>query len=380
MGPRVFTIDMSARPGSGDPLRLQHELWRMLRATIGHWIKTDGLVDIARYLDQLPATPNWQSTPYELNFTFEDDATGSAAAVLHWVELAVGAEWNRVCRRAEKHGFTVLSQRPPRWPAERFALVRDRLWAVSGTADTPVLQRGADRLGPDDLSTAERGIVAAALVDCGCLPCRILRPDPALEQTLVSMLTERGDARDTVQWYLARTRSLPPLLAAALARVCEQDPSSSWGLLDAVQRAASWGGLLQVDGHGLGVTAVRLAWMIGGGRLPEEDVPVDPVPLLKKPAPLCGLAAEVAASACQHDPAPAAAEMLGILDREVDPRVRYHAVRGLSNLYLVARTMPPPVEQALRREASQEDGGRSESVALARMVVDHLNGATPGGW
>jgi hypothetical protein len=379
MGNRVFTLEMTARPGSGDPVPLQRELWRMLRGTIGHWIKSDELIDIAAYLDALPAEPDWPATPYELQFVLPEDPEGAELAVRHWLELAVGAEWSRVCRRAEAFGFTVLSHRPETWPLDRFVTLRDRLWALTSTGEGPVLTRGPSRLTSGELSLAEHAIVSTALRDCGCQPCKILRPDPPMAQTLVRLLGESADARQTVQWYLARERSLPAEMADAVARVCEQDPAGCWGLIDAVQRVASWGGTLRMEGYGLGATTVRLAWLSGGGYLPEGERPGDVVALLKEPSPLCALAAEVAATQCHPDPGPASAELVGILDRERDPRARYHAVRCLSALYLVARTMPEDVEEALRREASHLDE-RNEAVALARVLVNHLNGADPVGW
>jgi hypothetical protein len=379
MGNAVFTLDMSARPGSGDPVPLQRELWRMLRATIGHWIKCDELADVAAYLEALPSDPDWPATPYELTFVIPEDFTGAELPVRHWLELAFGAEWSRVCRRAERYGFTVLSQRPPIWPQDRFVTLRDALWAVAPSPEGPVPSRGARRLAWTELSIAEQGIVSAALEDCGCQPCKILRPDPAMAQTLVRLLEESGDARETVQWYLSRARSLPSAMAQAVGRICEQEPNRAWGLIDAVQRVAAWGGTLRMSGYGPGPTAVRLAWLSGGGELPEGDRPVDVVPLLKEPAPLCALAAEVAADQCYTEPGPAAAELVALLERESDPRARYHAVRCLSSLFLVARTMPRDVEEALRAEAAHPDG-RSDSAALARVVVDHLNGADPVGW
>ncbi|HET9654563.1 MAG TPA: hypothetical protein VFP72_04365 [Kineosporiaceae bacterium] len=379
MGNRVFSLEMSARPGSGDPVPLQRELWRMLRATIGHWIKCDELADIGRYLDSLPGEPDWPNSPYELQFALPEDAMGADVAVGHWVELAVGAEWSRVCRRAEAHGFTMCSQRPPIWPADKFVTLRDKLWALGSGAEGPVLNRGLLRLTLADLSGAEQRIVGAALRECGCQPCKILRPDPPMAQTLVRLLGESAEARQTVQWYLSRARSLPPEMAEAVARVCEQDPAGCWGLVDAVQRVAGWGGTLRMQGNGLGATTVRLAWMSGGGRVPEGEQPGDIVPLLKEPSPLCGLAAEVASTQCHASPDAAAAELVGLLERERDPRARYHAVRCMSSLFLVARTMPEDVEEALRREASRPDD-RSESVALARVLVNHLNGSDPAGW
>jgi hypothetical protein len=200
-----------------------------------------------------------------------------------------------------------------------------------------------------------------------------------MAQTLVRLLEESGDARETVQWYLSRARALPASMAEAVGRICEKEPTRAWGLIDAVQRVAAWGGTLRMSGHGPGPTAVRLAWLSGGGELPEGDRPGDVVPLLKEPAPLCALAAEVAADQCHADPGPAAAELVALMEREMDPRARYHAVRCLSSLFLVARTMPPDVEQVLRQEAAHPDS-RSDSAALARVVVDHLNGADPVGW
>lgn len=379
MGKTEFILEMSARPGSGDPVPLQRELWRMLRATIGHWIKCDELRDVSIYLDALPGEPDWPATSYELHFVFPDDLNGAEHPVRHWFELAVGAEWSRVCRRAERHGFTVLSRRPPLWPVERFATVRDALWLIAESPEGPVLSRGSRRLTRADLSGTEQVIVASAMQDCGCQPCKILRPDPAMAQTLVRLLMESADSRETVQWYLSRARSMPPEMAEAVGRLCEQEPSRAWGMLEAVQRVAAWGGTLWMNAYGLGGMTVRLAWLSGGGVLPDNERPSDIVPLLKEPSPLCALAAEVAAEECYADPAPAAAELVGILEREADPRTRYHAVRCLSSLFLVARTMPPEVEEALRAEAAYPDG-RSESAALARVVVNHLNGADPVGW
>jgi hypothetical protein len=379
MGNAAFSLEMSARPGSGDPVPLQRELWRMLRATIGHWIKCDELADVAAYLEALPSEPDWPATPYELTFLLPEDYTGAELPVRHWLELAFGAEWSRVCRRAERYGFTVLSRRPPIWPRDRFVTLRDVLWAVTPSSEGPVSSRGARRLAWTELSTTEQGMVVAALEDCGCQPCKILRPDPAMAQTLVRLLEESGDARETVQWYLSRARSLPSAMAQAVGRICEQEPNRAWGLIDAVQRVAAWGGTLRMSGYGPGATAVRLAWLSGGGELPDGDRPADVVPLLKEPAPLCALAAEVAADQCYTDPGPAAAELVALLEREHDPRARYHAVRCLSSLFLVARTMPRDVEEALRAEAAHPDG-HSDSSALARVVVDHLNGADPVGW
>lgn len=379
MGTAEFTLEMSARPGSGDPVPLQRELWRMLRATIGHWIKCDELADIAAYLEGLPADPVWPASSYELRFVLPEHPDGAELAVGHWLELAFGAEWGRVCRRAERYGFTVLSQRPGPWPEERFVTLRDALWFLSGSSEGPVLSRGARRLTGVDLSLAEQSIVMSAVRDCGCQPCKILRPDPAMAQTLVRLLEESADSRETVQWYLSRTRSLPADMAEAVGRICERSPSFCWGFIDAVQRVASWGGLLQMGGHGPGATTVRLAWLSGGGSLPPGDRPVDVVSLLKEPAPLCALAAEVVADQCHADPGHAAVELVGLLERETDPRARYHAVRSLSALFLVARTMPRDVEDILRAEAAHPDG-RSDSAALARVVVDHLNGADPVGW
>jgi hypothetical protein len=379
MGNAEFILEMSARPGSGDPVPLQRELWRMLRATIGHWVKCAELRDIAIYLESLPSQPTWPATPYEVHFTFPEDPSGAELAVRHWFELAVGAEWSRVCRRAERHGFTVLSQRPALWPRDRFVTLRDALWSLTEAPEWPVLSRGARRLSRVDLSLAEQGIVAAARNDCGCQPCKILRPDPAMAQTLVRLLEESADSRETVQWYVSRVRSLPPGMAEAVGRIIEQEPTRAWGLIDAVQRVAKWGGTLRMGGGGRGATTVRLAWLSGGGALPESDRSIDVVPLLKEPSPLCALAAEVAAEQCHSDPGPAAAELVGLLDREADGRARYHAVRCLSAFFLVARTMPENVEKALRAEAVHPDG-RSDSAALARVVVDHLNGADPVGW
>lgn len=379
MGNAEFILEMSARPGSGDPVPLQRELWRMLRATIGHWIKCDELRDIAIYLEALPSEPDWPATPYDVHFVFPEDRNGAELAVRHWFELAMGAEWSRVCRRAERHGFTVLSQRPPLWPEDRFVTLRDALWSLGPNPEEPVLSRGPRRLTGTDLSLAEQGIVSTALQDCGCQPCKILRPDPAMAQTLVQLLEESADSRDTVQWYVSRARSLPPAMAEAIGRICEREPTQAWGLIDAVQRVAGWGGILRMNGYGFGATAVRLAWLSGGGILPENDRPGDVLPLLKERSPLCALAAEVAAEQCHADPDPAATELVRILERESDTRARYHAVRCLSSLYLVARTMPPKVEAALRAEAANPDA-RSDSAALARVLVDHLNGADPIGW
>jgi hypothetical protein len=379
MGKAEFILEMSARPGSGDPVPLQRELWRMLRATIGHWIKCDELRDIALYLDSLPGEPDWAASPYALHFQFPEDPSGAEFAVRHWFELAVGAEWSRVCRRAERYGFTVLSHRPRVWPQERFVTLRDVLWSLSVTPEGPVLSRGMRRLTGTELSMAEAGIVAAAVQDCGCQPCKILRPDPAMAQTLVRLLEESADSRETVQWYLSRARSLPAAMAEAIGRICEREPAGAWGLIDAVQRVAAWGGTLRMNAYGFGATTVRLAWMSGGGVLPESDRPADVVPLLKERSPLCALAAEVAAEQCYAAPESASAELVGILEREVDTRARYHAVRCLSSLFVVARTMPADVERALRTEAAHPDG-RSDSAALARVVVDHLNGADPVGW
>jgi hypothetical protein len=379
MGTAEFILQMSARPGSGDPVPLQRELWRMLRATIGHWIKCDELQDIAVYLEALPGEPDWSATPYEVHFVFPEDENGAELAVRHWFELAMGAEWSRVCRRAERHGFTVLSQRPAMWPEDRFVTLRDVLWSLGPGSEGPVLSRGTRHLNDTDLSLAEHGIVSAALQDCGCQPCKILRPDPAMAQTLVRLLEESADSRETVQWYLSRARSLPSEMAEAVGRICEREPTRAWGLIDAVQRVAGWGATLRMSTYGFGATTVRLAWLSGGGVLPEPDRPGDVVPLLKERSPLCALAAEVAAEQCHADPDPAAVEVVGILKRELDTRARYHAVRCLSSLYLVARTMPPEVEEALRVEAARQDG-HSDSAALARVVVDHLNGADPVGW
>lgn len=379
MGKAEFILEMSARPGSGDPVPLQHELWRMLRATIGHWIKCDELRDVAIYLDALPSAPDWPASPYELHFVFPEDRNGAELAVRHWFELAVGAEWSRVCRRAERYGFTVLSARPPCWPADRFATLRDLVWFIDDGPNGPVLARGARRLTSTDLTTTEQAIVASAIQECGCQPCKILRPDPAMAQTLVRLLEESPDSRETVQWYLSRARSMPAEMGEAIGRICEREPSRAWGLLEAVQRVAAWGGTLRMNAYGFGATTVRLAWEGGGGALPESDRLSDVVPLLKEASPLCALAAEVAADQCYTDPGPAAVELVGILEREADPRARFHAVRCLSSLFLVARTMPPEVEEALRAEAAHPDG-RSDSAALARVVVDHLNGADPVGW
>ena len=379
MGTAEFVLEMSARPGSGDPVPLQRELWRMLRATIGHWIKCDELRDIAIYLDCLPGEPDWAASPYELHFQFPEDPNGADLAVRHWFELAVGAEWSRVCRRAERYGFTLLSQRPQVWPRERFVTLRDGLWSLGMTPEGPVLSRGMHRLTGAELSMAEAGIVAAAQQDCGCQPCKILRPDPAMAQTLVRLLEESADSRETVQWYLSRARSLPSVMAEAIGRICELEPTKAWGLIDAVRRVAAWGGTLRMSAYGFGATTVRLAWMSGGGVLPEFDRLDDVVPLLKERSPLCALAAEVAAEQCYTDPEPASVELVGILEREVDTRARYHAIRCLSSLFLVARTMPADVEQVLRAEAAYPDG-HSDSVALARVLVDHLNGADPVGW
>jgi hypothetical protein len=379
MGKAAFVLEMSARPGSGDPVPLQRELWRTLRATIGHWIKCDELRDVAIYLDALPGEPDWPATPYELHFVFPEDLNGAELAARHWFELAVGAEWSRVCRRAERYGFTVLSQRPALWPTDRFATLRDALWSIGDSPEGPVLNRGARRLTHADLSGTEQAIVADSMRDCGCQPCKILRPDPAMAQTLVRLLEESADSRETVQWYLSRARSMPSEMAEAVGRLCEREPSRAWGMLDAVQRVAAWGGTLRMNAYGLGAMTVRLAWLSGGGVLPDSERPTDVVPLLKEPSPLCALAAEVAAEQCYADPELAATELVGILEREVDPRARYHAVRCLSSLFLIARTMPSEVEEALRAEAAHPDG-RSESAALARVVVDHLNGADPVGW
>jgi hypothetical protein len=383
MGNAEFVLEMSARPGSGDPVPLQHELWRMLRATIGHWIKCDELHDVAVYLDALPGELGWPSNAYELHFVFPEDGNGAELAARHWFELAVGAEWSRVCRRAERYGFTVLSRRPPLWPDEHFATLRDTLWFIGDGTDGPVLTRGNRRLtGPEltgELTGAEQAIVAAARHACGCQPCKILRPDPAMSQTLVRLLEESLDSRETVQWYLSRARSIPSAMGEALGRICEQEPSRAWGLLEAVQQVAAWGGTLRMDAYGFGATTVRLAWASGGGALPDNDRISDVVPLLKEASPLCAFAAEVAAEQCYSDPGAAGVELVGILQREADPRARYHAVRCLSSLFVVARSMPSEVEQALRTEAAHPDG-RSDSAALARVVVDHLNGADPVGW
>jgi hypothetical protein len=379
MGNAEFILEMSARPGSGDPVSLQRELWRMLRATIGHWIKSDELRDIAAYLEALPAEPDWSANLYELNFSFPEDVAGAEVAVRHWLELSVGAEWSRVCRRAERHGFTVTSSRPPLWPEDHFVTLQDALWWLPEGPNSTALSRGAHRLPLTELSIAEQAIVSTAKAECGCQPCKILRPDPAMAQTLVRLLEESVEARETVQWYLSRARSLPAVMAEAIGRICEIEPTRAWGLIDAVQRVATWGSTLRMSGYGAGPTTVRLAWLSGGGILPESDIPVDVVQLLKGAAPLCALAAEVAAERCYADPGPAAAELIGILKRERDPRVRYHAVRALSSLYLVAREMPRDVEEALRSEAAHPDS-RSDSAALARVVVDHLNGANPVGW
>lgn len=379
MGNAEFVLEISARPGSGDPVPLQLELWRMLRATIGHWIKSEELRDALAYLEALPAEPDWPATPYELPFVFPEEITGAEMAVRHWLELSVGAEWGRVCRRAERYGFTVTSARPPLWPEDHFVTLRDALWHLSDGLDGQMLNRGARWVSAAELSMAEREMVATAKAECSCQPCKILRPDPAMAQTLVRLLEESVDSWNTVQWYLSRTRSLPAVMAETIGRICETDPGRAWGLIDAVQRVATWGSTLQMSGHGAGPTTVRLAWLSGGGVLPESDRPTDVVSLLKGTSPLCAVAAEVAAESCYTDPEPAAKELIGILGRERDPRARYHAVRALSLLFVVAREMPRDVEDALRSEAANPDS-RSDSAALARVVVNHLNGADPVGW
>ncbi|MEU6721867.1 hypothetical protein ABZ897_61420 [Nonomuraea sp. NPDC046802] len=354
--------------GEGDRAAAQAALWKAVRDFIGVYIGgSSAYAPVREYV--------WEVVSHDheidrLNWSF-DDLSGccsrSAWAWHHWFRLALAADWNRLRRVAGDHGLT-LEGEPPSLAEllagdDHYVVLRGDLWSVGETG----LHGDDQYIDVAELTTEERARHTEARERCMCLPCAMLRPEPAFRTAMLNALND--SSMTSAAWYLARTHETSPEVLTALVRAGD---GAMRALLPAVERYAprvtnAWPTLQDLlpdlRGGARGLALYALAAISGDA--------AHPMLIHELSAALDGSdeAAEAAAELAGrvgHDIPGLADRLAAILNREASDELRHNAVLGLLNLHAPPRPAPSDeIRVLLRREALRDtEAGRLAKWAL----------------
>jgi hypothetical protein len=373
--------------GGGDRAALHAAIWATAREFIDRYTAPAAYPAVYDYLGvavrRAEADGTWGPAGGRLGWWFTDHGRAdsrSAYLWVHWLRLALSAEWTRMTEHAADHSLTIAEQRP-----DLGALLADR-GTTFVTLRSDVWLVGADGLSADgrdialaDLDDAERARHAEATRRCRCGMCDLLRPEPDVRATMVDSLT-RPETRQSAAWYLSRAHEASAGTLVAFVRAGQPGPRSfalrpaqaagdgaMADLLPAVERYAPrvpgafpavLAALPDLDGGARGLALYALAATYG------DDADRDRL-LAEARASLGGTdeatqaAAEIAGR-IGRGVAGLPAEVAAVLDRDISAAVRHNAVLGLVNLHLPPAPPPDPTVRArLEREAATDtDAGR----------------------
>lgn len=220
----TLKLTSATEPGDFHLDRLQRELWDAMLAFCANYVSDQG--DIWAYVRDVTLqgqTAGWfRSSEHEMVYDLPDhdgDSALSAAATIHWLELASVAAWKTLESVAEHHGLELAA--PQRLlaevldePEDRFVTIGGSLWKL-GRAD------GTTRLVGDGIAMAASELDevdepdASLIRDvaqtgrCMCGMCVRLRPDPPHEGEWVDQLIRGSDqnAAERAAWFLFQSAS-----------------------------------------------------------------------------------------------------------------------------------------------------------------------------
>jgi hypothetical protein len=365
----VISLRATIDPGDGEaepaPQELHEALWAYVQDAWDMWSVFDdeGISDYVCDLDS-DRPEGWGPRGDQLSYVFPDldgRCPRSCEAIAHWFLLVLESDWEEISRIFAEHGLTLGGEPPCRVRPARFVRLRGELWCLG---EGHRLFSDRERLDTRELSASEQAQVARAREACECRPCRLGRPADDLAADLARILRDEPGLAvvSGIAWYLARMSDPGHALLAAVARCIERSPDTCAPLLEAVERL---GARRALEAGGLPVVA-RL--LLRKGR-DESDLD-DLVEGLGRPAPTCGVAAELASGHRDEHRTlgPLVVHALGELAGEHE-WTRHHLVNALVNLYLDAGGIPARVLRQLEAEAARSSEAPHTAASLARWAL-----------
>ena len=186
--------------GNGDGEALFEAVTNHVVAFLRKNVKRDLYRNLTPYLSECRYhIDGWGGCDTVLEWTFPDGGGGCSRSMhlwMHWLSIAIAAEWEPICALARAHGFEVTS---PRWSIDTrgddgIVELRDDLWIIQ---DDGLLGDGRG-LGNEELTAEERELVEEARKVCACDPCRRIPPGPRYELTEEQKATSHQRAEAAV--------------------------------------------------------------------------------------------------------------------------------------------------------------------------------------